>query len=512
MAQKEKKAPVKGKDSLSAVEARKFKQNPWIYIGSVFILILVTVTFVGGDLVGGRAAGNSGDLTFGYYDGIPITWLPGNMFAQYRDQAGRYYQSQGADINDFRIYAQTWRIAFEKMVEYTAILQMMKKSHYTVPEKLVDRAVAQRPEFQENGRFSKALYQRMSDSSRLVIWRQTQDKLAEIMFNNDINNILIPSAEPDFIAAMSLVQRRFQMVYFKVDDYPEIEYLSYARENSELFNSIHLSKITISNEREAKKILNSIKDGITTFEDAARAQSQDSYADRGGDMGRRYSIDLNVEIPNPSDREAIFGLRMGELSDVIRSGEEWTFFRVEDELTLADFEDEAVIAKVRSYVRDNERGRMEDWALAQAGEFNIDVENSGLDNAARWRYLSIYSFGPIPINYGGIDLFNTLESNTIADFNSEYLNNLSTNDDFWKTAFSTELNKPSQPFVQGDNVLVFIPVEQIEAEETAVKNIASMYSSYWLSYMTEQSLQPYFMKNGKTVDNFWEIYFRYFMQ
>jgi len=509
MAQKEKKTPVKDKDSSGA--ARKFKQNPWIYIGSVFILVLVTVTFVGGDLVG-RAANKTGDLTFGYYDNVPITWLPGNMFAQYREQAAWYYQSQGADVNDFRTYAQTWRTAFEEMVKHTAILQIMKRSNYAVPEKAVDRAVAQRPEFQENGRFSKALYQRMSDSNRLAIWRQTQDKLAEIMFNNDVNGLLMPSGEPEFIAAMSAVQRRFQMVYFKVDDYPEMEYLSYARENEELFNSIHLSKITISSEREAKKVLNSIKDGTTTFEDAARSQSQDSYADRGGDMGRRFSVDLNAEIPNPSDREAIFGLRVGELSDVIVSGEEWAFFRVEDELTLADFDDSSVMEKVRSYVRDNERGRMEDWALAQARDFSVDVEESGLDNAARWRYLSIHSFGPIPINYGGVDLFDTLESNTISDFNLDYKGNLSANEDFWKIAFSTEINKPSQPLVQGDNVLVFIPVEQIDSDETLMQNIASMYKSYWLSYITEQSLSPYFLKNGKAVDNFWEVYFKYFMQ
>ena len=52
MAKKEKNVPTE-KDSSSSEIIRKFKASPGLYIGSVVILILVVVTFLGGDLLSG---------------------------------------------------------------------------------------------------------------------------------------------------------------------------------------------------------------------------------------------------------------------------------------------------------------------------------------------------------------------------------------------------------------------------------------------------------------------------
>ena len=169
MAKKDKKTLAKENETNSLGVAQKFKQSPALYIGSVVILVLVVVTFIGGDFLSGRGPGGGGDLTFGYYDRAPISYIPGNMLAQYQEQAVRFYQSQGLDINNFSIGAQIWRQAFELAVAHTAILQMMKRSNYSVPERTVDRQVAQLPQFQVNGRFSSALYNQLSDSARVSI-------------------------------------------------------------------------------------------------------------------------------------------------------------------------------------------------------------------------------------------------------------------------------------------------------------------------------------------------------
>jgi len=510
MAKKIKK--IEGKDSESALSgvAGKFKQNPALYIGSVLILVLVIVTFLGGDLLS-RRTGSDENNTFGYYDKVPIMWVQGNMFMQYRAQVDQYYQSQGRDTNNMWTSAEVFRQAFELTVRDTAILQIMKRSNYSVPEKIVDRQVAQLPDFQENGRFSPALYNQMSESDRLVKWRQVQEELTKYAYFNDIYNLLTPSSESAFIGKMASVMRSFEMVSFNVDDYPEAEYLAYARANSDLFRSIHLSRITVkSSEREARKILDSIKNGSITFEDAAIAHSQDNFADRGGDMGIRYVYDIEEEIPNLSARDIIFGLGRGETSDVIRIGDNWAFFRIEDELKQANFEDAAVMDRVRSYLRNFERGRMEDWAIAQARDFIADAQTSGFDNAASWRNLEKRSFGPLPINYGGVELFTSLESFTISGFSAQDIQGLSSNENFWKVAFSTQLNTPCEPLVQGSYVLVFLPIEEVKAEEDLVDNIAFMYPSY-LNYVTELFISNYFLNNPRMDDRFWDTYFRLVM-
>jgi len=515
MAQKDNKtAPdqkkaIKDKESSSSELSRRFKQNPALFIGTVVVLVLVIVSFVLVPAIVPSSARGGGDLTFGYYDNVPISWVPGNMFSQYREQAIYEFQAQGIDVNDFRTAVEVWRRAYEAAVVHTAVLQMMKKSNYTVPVKTVDRGVATLPQLQENGRFSKALYDRMSESARLVQWRQVSDELSKKMFFDDYFTLMIPSTEAEFVANMSSVMREFKFVFFKVDDYPASEYLAYARAHSTLFDSIHLSIISISSsEREAEKILASIKDGTVTFEDAARTQSQ-SYADRGGDMGSRYIYELESLVPDADARRVILGLGRGELSDLVRTGDNWSIFRIEEVLKKADFEDSAVMDRVRVYLVERERGLMEDWATEQANVFIADAKASEFDEAARLRNMEILRFGPLPINYGSIDLFPAL---TISGLNAQDVQNMSSNENFWKIAFSTAIQTPSQPLVQGGNVLVLFPLEQINANEEDVERISSMYSSYWVSYAAQQYIQEYFLKGvkGKMEDNFWDVYFRVF--
>jgi len=515
MAKKEKKAHTGEKDSSSSEIAKKFKQHPGIYIGSVVILILVVITFVGGDfLSGGRryVRKGGGDLTFGYYDKVPISWVPGNTLAQYYERVFNSFRAQGYDPNDRWVNYYVWKQAYEASVTQIAILQMLKKSNYAVSEKAVNKKVVQLPQFQDNGRFSIVMYNRMADSARLALWKQEQEEIAMKMFYEDFYALLVPGSETKFIANMSSPQRSFDFTFLNVDDYPDSEYLSYAKENSKLFNSIQLSKITISSsEREAKKILASINDGTVTFEDAARAQSKDNYADRGGDMGIRYCYEIDNEIPNADDRETVYDLDKGELSGVITVNDGWVFYRAESGLTQADFNDSSVMNKVRDYVKDRERGRMENWTIDKAKEFISESKESGFSNAARWRNLSVNSFGPITLNYGGVSLFKALdESLKVTGISDQDVDGLSKNENFWKTTFTTSLNTPCEPLVQGSKVFVFFPTEEIEADESTKEEIASNYSTQFLQNIGYQSLQKYFMTNGRMKSNFDETYFSVF--
>jgi len=513
MAKKEKKAVIKEKDSGDSEIAKKFRQNPGVYIGSVIILVLVVVTFVGGDFLSGgrRYAGKSSDLTFGYYDKIPISWVQGNVLSQNYERTVNNFRAQGYDPNDRWMNYYVWRQAYDRTVIHTAITNMMKKSGYAVSEKAVNKVILQLPQFQENGRFSLVLYNRMTDSSRIALWSQTQEEIAMNVFLSDYFSLLIPESEAKFIAGMASPERTFDFVSFNVDDYPDSEYLSFARDNSGLFDSMHLSIITISSsEREAKKVLESIKDGTITFEDAAKAQSKDSYADRGGDMGIKFGYELNNEISKQEAREMIYGLGKGELSGVISNNDSWIILRAEEALTKADFEDSSVMERVRSYVRNYERGRMEDWAIAQANKFISESKESGYSNAARWENLGRNSFGPVPLNYGSVELFTTLESLSVSGLSADDLKGLSQNEIFWKRAFSTPLNAPCEPLVQGSNVYVFIPTSENAADETSKENIASNYKTQFLQFTSDQALQKYFLNNGKLTDHFDDVYYTVF--
>jgi hypothetical protein len=524
---KDKKTPEKHQSEL----LHRFKSNPGLVIGTFVVLVIVIIAFVAVPAISPGRGGGNVDLTFGYYDKIPITYVSGNFFYETRDKVARYRQST---MNDNPVYMnyQIWHEAFELTVIHTAILQQMKKAGYTAPEKTVDRNMAALPDFQDNGRFSLTLYRQMDDNRRLSLWRRTQEDTIKEQFRSDTTSLLLPSAESQFIGKMAAIERSFDMAVFSVDAYPETEYEAYINEHPEYFRSVHLSIISIdTNEKEAGKILDSVKSGETTFEEAARTYSKDNYAANGGDMGIMMVHELKIDIPDESTREKVSALARNEFSDIIKSVSKnsedkeitlWSFFRMEEPAQSADPSDPAIMQKVRSYVRNSERGRMENWAIAQAEEFITLVNKIGFEAALSPVVLTHEdgyeetlfkdkierrSFGPIPLNYGNVDLFTTLESQSVVE-----LSRADSNENFWKAAFSTPVQSPSRPLVQGSNVLVLFPNAETSAEESAIEGIINVYNSYWLTYASEHGLQQHFLKSPKTEDNFNEIYIRYFVE
>ena len=491
----------------------RLKNNPVLFIGTIIVLIIVIIAFVLVPAIVPEYGAASGvDLTFGSYDQTPITYVPGNYFARRYAEMTQYWQ-QVLEPYQFMLYGRwMWQAAFESAAVHAAVLREMELSGYRVPPELVDRKVAMMPEFQENGRFSVALYQRLSSNERLSLWRQQQDVLTEERFHSDISGLLKSSGEVSFIGGMASPQRRFEMVSFSVDAYPDSELVRYAAEHADLFRAVHLSKITInSSEREARQILDSIRDGTTTFEDAAKTQSQDEYADRNGDMGIKLAHELSREIPLETDREQIIALATGEYSGIIKSGSGWAFFRAEEAVQPADTADAATLQKVRSYVQTFERGRMEDWAIAQARDFITLADASGFDRAVSQKELEKRSFGPLPLNYGAVDLFASLSSFSVPELYNPYgADSADTNENFWKTAFGATVNALSEPFVQGGNVLVLFPVEEMAADESSVAAIASTYESEtWSGNMTDQSIHAYFLASKKMNNQFDVTYARY---
>jgi hypothetical protein len=456
------------------------------------------------------------DLTFGAYDKIPITYVPGNYFARVYENMARYMQSSLNEGNYQMMEYQIWRGAFEETAVHTGILQEMKRAGYAAPEEVVDREVAQLPDFQENGRFSVSKYRRLDNTTRISLWREVQESIAVEHYRADISNLRISSKEADFIAAMASRERSFDMVAFPLNSYPDAEVTAYAAANPDLFRVTHLSKITInSSEREAQQVLASIQDGTITFEDAARTHSQDSYAEKGGDMGLKLAYELSSEIPDTQERTAVIALAKGAYSSIVKVPSGWAFFRVEEDPYPVNTEDQALFEKIRAYISDFERGRMEDWLINQAREFIAAVNESGFDLeanrspfdiAAAAKGLTKQSFGPLPLNYGETDLFTTLSSLSVPELASA-----GSNENFWRTAFFTALNTSSEPLVIGNNVVVLYPREETGKEDSEIENIKTMYTSYWLSYNTDQSMRSYFLSSDKLEDRFMAVFLQYFL-
>jgi hypothetical protein len=505
MAFKGKKQPVQHEAEQSDI-IRRFKANPLIFLGTIIILIIVIIAFV---LVPAIVpeAGRMTELNFGSYNKIPINYVPGNYFAQVQESLAQYRQSTTDENNYIQVAWDIWRTAFEEAVIRTAILDEAKLAGYVPSQEQVDRDVAQ--QFQVNGVFDAARYRQLDRTRRMAIWREIRDARIEMRYREDVTNLRIPSKETDFIASMASPQRNFALASFPLSSYPDTEIGAYVTANPDLFRYTHLSRITVTaSENEARTVLEAIQNGTTTFEEAAGTHSQDSYADLGGDMGLKMVYELMTEIPDAQAREAVIALQSGQLSSVVGVPAGWAFFRAEVTPYPMDIADSANIAKVRAYLLDFERGRIEDWVIAQAEAFAAHVKEEGFDAAseaaASVEGFTTRTFGPVPLNYGGIDLFVALRS-----YGLQELDYADSNENFWRTAFFTPLETVSSPLVLGGNVLLLYPTEEVSAEEASVEDIKSIYSGYWVSYNAEMNLRYFFLQSGKLEDRFFDSFYRF---
>jgi hypothetical protein len=510
MASKQNKQSGTGGYSFRAELVRRFKANPFLFIGTIVILIIVIIAFVFVPAIVPEAVGRSiSDLKFGSYNKIPITYVPGNYFAQIYSNYARYMQNSINETNYQSMEYQIWRTAFEETVVHIGILQEMEKAGYKAPETVVDRTVAGLPQFQdESGRFSPARYRQLDSASRISLWREVQDSIAEEQYKTAVTGLRVSSTEGDFIRDMALRERSFDMALFPFSSYPNEEVAAYAQTNPDLFRVTHLSKITInSGESEARQILASIQERTVTFEDAAKNQSMDSYAERGGDMGVKMAYELASEVPDAQERETVIGTVRGAISPIVKVPSGWAFFRAEEAPYPVNTEDTASLDKIRTYILDFELGRVEDWLINQANEFVSAVKAGDFDSVLEERNLEKRSFGPLPLNYGGVDLFTALASVSVAELSSA-----ESNENFWKSAFFTDLNTPADPIVLGNNVVVLYPKEETIKDTADAESIKTAYDSYWLSYNAERSLRTFFITNENLEDNFMTVYLQNFMQ
>lgn len=487
---------------------RRFKANPFLFTGTVVILVIVIVAFVFVPAIVPEAGGALTDLTFGTYNKTPITYVQGNYFARVQEQYAQLYQSSMNDNNYLSMLRQIWRGAFEETVVHTGILDEVQRAGYTPSEELVDKETAQNPAFWgDDGRFSATRYRAYDNAARIAIWRTVRDSIIEQQYRSDISGLLRSSKEEEFFASMASPERRFDMAAFPLSMYPDSEVRAYAAANTDTFRITHLYKITInSSEQEGKRVLDSVKEGTLSFEDAASAHSKDAYAEKGGDMGIKMAYELVSEVPDQAERTAAAALPAGEYSPLVKVSSGWAFFRAAEASYPADTSDADTLAKIWRYMEGFERGRIEDWIIARAEEFAAQVRSASFDEAVEAQGLTKQSFGPLPMNYGGTYLFTPLDSFGVAE-----LNYAGTNDNFWRTAFFTPVGSPSKPFVIGSSVLVLYPLEETQALPEKTESVKAQFSSYWLINNTESSLRSFFIRSPKLTDRFDVTFFDLFL-
>lgn len=491
------------RESKETASKSSLQRHPGLYVFSIFILVLIVVTFIGAPAVTGTSS--RGQLSFGRYDKTEISYQQGNYFARQYDSIAQTLRDAGDGSNLELQLRLAWREAFNRTVLHTAVLKAADDAGLRVSENRVDELLATSPQFQENGRFSAALYSRLSNQERYNIrkfYRESE------MFQLVVDDVLVggktSESESEFVASMASPERSFRVVRFPFTDFPDEEVISYAEENKDLFTTLNLQVVTLSNEGEAEQVLSQARSG-SPVDDLARTYSRDVYADQGGSMGEISAHEIERLLSDPTDLEQILNLSAGESSGLLETVGGWAFYTAVSDPEPLDISDPDRLAQVREYIEIYAQGLVQDYARERGDAFAVSARESSILTTATDEGLEVLETPTFPINYGNVPIFGRVQADSIPD-----LADAAYNTQFLETAFSLKDGEVSNALILRESAVVISTLEEQEVESETMDSIVQYYPYLTQQYQSEE-IEPAFVDRDKLEDNFNQAFARYIL-
>lgn len=481
------------------------KKGYWI--GSFIVFILAVICFVvfgvGTEIIS-AITGAGQPTSFGKYDGKDIELAPGTDFANAVQNYSNYFQQQGQSLDE-NAYFYIYSYAFNAAVQSMAYKDAVKKSGYAPSEKQVSRIML--PYFSNNGKYDPALYAQYSESDKAAIKKDITNSLTYQRFSDDVfgsNDEMFgakaSSKEAEFVDSIASTKRGFDVAYFDKNSYPDSEVLSFANENNDKFTKYSLSVISTEDESEAKKVHNQIVNNEITFEDAVSEYSKKYYSNSEGKITNDYAYQISANLDSEDDLSKISSLKKDEISEPVKMKNGFAIFKATGDSAPADFANETTLNDVKSYIRTNESGRIEDYFMAKANDFVKAATAENFDEKAQELGVETVSASPFPLNYGELSFADKITSGDVPA-----LSGAGTNENLLEKAFALKENQVSEPIVNGNYIVVLklSETENVELSDDEKNHIADSLKEYDYS-----SAQTAILTSDKVQNNVAQTYFK----
>ena len=487
------------------------KKNTVYTLGSLIILLICAFCFVVLPAVEGKTSRNQGNdiPVFGKYNGKEIKYEQGSQFANFVSQFGQMYQMYGQQL-DQTTYYQIFNEAFTSTVMNYAFAEEVKKSGYKVPKSAITREII--PYFEdENGNYSSKLYKQASDDIKQELLDSAEtilvaNRFSEDYFTTDDRLYLTPlyglktsEAEKAFIAKMNKEQRGFSYALFSKSDYPLEEKIKFGKQFSSKFNKYDISIITVEEKSNAESIAKRIANNEITFEDAVSEYSEKNYSSSDGKLTNSYQYQIENILENKEDLGAVTGLAVNSVSAVIKTVNGYSLFKNNAAYEKPDFDSDDTMRIVTAYINTFESTLIEDYFTAKANDFIKEAASSDFAATAEKYGASTGDIFQFPLNYGNVDVLNTI------DTSADGMTNAETNENFLSTAFSLKLDEISKPFVLNNYIAVLKYTTEGSSDDDDVN------TNYFLTYDRNAATDAV-MKSDKLENNFLSVYFDNYMR
>lgn len=472
-----------------------FTRNTWLYIGSVVILIIVVVTFIGAPVATSTVGSNR--PVFGQYDGEDIMYQPGNFFARQYEVIAQSLRDSGNSDNLELQLRLAWREAFNRTVLHKAVQHIAEEAGVVVSEDKVDEMIAQDPRFIVNGRFDAEAYRNTSNQERFSLRNfHRENAVFDQVIQDTLTGAQFSSAERDFVAAMTGPQRSFDVVRFPFSEFPEDQVVQFVADNENLFTLVDLAVITLPDREEAERIRREAQSPGNPFGDLARTYSRDLYADQDGEIGEIFGYELQQELTNPASLDTILNLQEGEISEPVETTSGWSFYFALTSPQIPSTNDEAILEEGRSYMQVYEQGRIQDFVRDRAEQFVVTAKADGFGAAVADAGRDVYTTEYFPINYGNMQIFPQIQSGEIPE-----LSDGAYRQSFFEAAFGIGDGEVSEPVVLRQAAIVMSVRDERAASEEDREFITEYYDAI-ARQLYAQGVENAFIDDELLDDNF----------
>ncbi len=485
----------------NSVEEKQHK-HPFLWGFSIAILFLIVITFIGAPLFRGLLK-TGGEIIFGEYDGKDIKYTGNNYFSRQLDAFVQKYQNSGnSNANSQAQLYQVWKSAFDTTVYHIAILDSAKKSGLHISEHRIDKALTQYGPYMDNGKFSPELYKATPNSEKFATRQLYREELIQQQYLSDVQSTIASSKEKLFIKKMSSPERNFKFVSFSFNTYPVSEVKAYGKKNEKLFSKININRISLKNDKKAAEtIYKQLKANPSQFEDLAQNHSIDIYADKGGDMGWVNYHSLESDFSNHKDLDSLFALKDGELSSLIKTPYGYSIYRCNNKAVKPDFTSKETIKDARNYLLTTEKGKVEDYFVAQAQKLIKQTKTSGFEKAGEDAGLTFHLTDYFPINYGNSYFMKQIK--TID--NSKDFDAVATDERALKELFSIKKNELTTPILL-DNCVIVAKMLNEKTVDPKKLSFIDTYYSYLVNQFRQEALYKMFLTSDKLKNNFLPVF------
>lgn len=479
-----------------------------LFGGAVFILVLSVISFVFIPAMG-SSSGNK-PLVFGKWNGKPIEYVQDSFFIRQIQTLTDQMQSQGKEVNQFSNF-QIMQSAFNSAAIRMAILDELKSAGYKVPASLINKNLVQYYR-DETGKYSAKIYNDTPEATKISRRTILSEEMTAQRYIDDVFGIRsgvygmkTSSKETDLIKSMARTERTFTYASFNTATYPQTEVVAYGMANPALFVKHNLSIITVDTEADAKKVSSSLSKKEISFEDAVTTYSTRTGTDVAGTLINSMRNDLNTLFSDAKDLATVLALQPETTSGIVKAGKTFVIVRCNAAPVNPDFADPSVISAISTYMNTNERGKIEDFFMAQAKDFSQLAKEKGFAVACKSAGVEKKTSAAFGINYGNANILTQLP----VEKNPEFASAIKS-DTFFKTAFALKGEEVSAPVLLGSNVVVLQLAEE-KAVDTQNLEMIPLYYNYYAGSWSQKSLSDSFLKSKKMEDNFMNTYLKYFL-